>query len=285
MGEIVKAADSKPTVFPWGEGIADLRYFNGSVLLPSEVDAYERQSYKPTAVLFAAAVDAIHLALKDAPPGIYWAGNPLYGDYGKWSCALQAAGFTKVDGCATNRVYASSPQSKRALTNAHPERGTPTKTPWESTDGYTHWIHAFYIVKPGFKGKLKFDFSKRTPKPTTGDDNNSLWQIGYGGRDLPPATSEYTRYGWQGGGAGPKNFLSKFARMSKNCGIAMGDGLPECGKWLDEEFFTVATLPEGEAFPKGWTEIVSFAGTTFAHNLLKLDTSQTPCPHNLEVKL
>jgi hypothetical protein len=284
MGKIVKAADSKPTIFPWGEGIADLRYFNNHILVGDELSDWEKQTYQPEALKFAHAVDAIHLALKDAPPGIYWAGNPLYGDYGKWSCALQAAGFTKVDGCATNRVYSSSPQSKTPVKNAHPPM-QKTKTPWDSTDGYLHWIHAFYIVKPGFKGKLKFDFSKRDLAATTGDNNNSLWQIGYGGRSLPPTDSDYTRFGYKGMGPGPKNFLSKFARMSKNCGIAMGDGLPECGKWLDEEFFTVATLPEGEAFPKGWTEIVSFAGTTFAHNLVKLDTSQTPCPHNLEVKL
>ena len=44
MGEIVKAADSKPTVFSWGEGIADLRYFSNHILTDDELEAWKAQT-------------------------------------------------------------------------------------------------------------------------------------------------------------------------------------------------------------------------------------------------
>jgi hypothetical protein len=284
MGEVTLVPAAAPTIFPWGTGINDLRYFNGNLYSEPEVAKmrvdYAKSPYNSTAATLESAVEVLNSLMEKAPPGIYFAGNPHYGGYGKWNLALSKAGFTKVPGCAINRVYNHSWDWKAKghcwSDNPASAGGYDSKEyydhPWESADGFQHWIHAFYKIVPGFEGTLKFDFSKRNLKATTGDDNNSLWQICYGGRNRPPAGTGYAR-------GEAKNYLKDYARMSKNCGIAMGWGLPECGKWLDEEFFTIATLPKGKLFPKGWTPFLEYANVRFAHNLKKLDTAQTPCPH------
>src|SRR5258708_24165070 len=78
-------------------------------------------------------------------------------------------------------------------------------------------------------------------------------------------------------------YCTKFAGLSKNCGIAMGQGLPECGKLLDEEFFTIATQADGQKWPKDWDVFLEYGGLRWAHNLRKLDTAQLPCPHKMEL--
>ena len=294
MGEVALAAPKKLTIFPWGRGIYDLRYFEGDIRTEEEVEklrqTYAGSSYSALYLNFPVAIESLKLTLADAPPGIYFAGNPHYGQYGKWNLALVAAGFKRVPGCAINRVYERSWTWKNkprynfgavgtcdcaTCKGARPVPGQ-TLPPWESADGFQHWIHAFYYIKEGLTEPIKFDFSNRNLKATSGDDHASLWQINYGGRNQAPVGS-----GWARGEA--KNFLTKFARLSKNCGIAMGEGLPECGKYLDEEFFTIAALPDGQKFPAPWNVFLEYGGQRFAHNLRKLDTAQLPCPHSMEL--
>lgn len=291
MGKVTPVGPKPLTIYPWGKGIADLRYFTQPISTPIEVEAlkaqYAKVSYNYQYADFKTALDSIQMTLDAAPPGIYFAGNPHYGVFGRWNLALVKAGFERVPGCAINRVYTQNWTWKGSKhtsygTGCHcttcagdPMKPATHPTPWKSEDGFDHWIHAFYYIKPGRKEPIEFDLSNRDLKATTGDNHQSLWQINYGGRNKAPVGS-----GFAHGEA--KNFLPNYARLSKNCGIAMGMGLPECGKYLDEEFFTIAALPDGKLFPKPWRVFLEHGGLRFAHNLDKLDTSQLPCPHKME---
>lgn len=285
MGEVTLVPVKKLTVFPWGHGVSDLRYFEANILSAEEVEKTKKQyatlPYNTSYSTFPRAVECLKATMADATPGIYFAGNPHYGTYGKWNCALVEAGFKRVPGCAINRVYDAywtwkgKPRYGSECNCAACGGGGHRKAPWESADGYQHWIHAFYYIVDGLKGPVAFDFSKRSKEPSSGDDNNSLWQINYGGRNCGTRS-------WGTDGYTPK-FCPKFARLSKNCGIAMGSGLPECGKDLDEEFFTIATLPEGQKFPKSWSVFLEYGGLRWAHNLHKLDTAQVECPHKMKL--
>ena len=227
------------TVFEWGPGISDLRYFNGSETV-SEVQA----------------------ALAKAQPGLIFAGNPHYSHYARWNHSLKEAGFKLVGGmCSINPVYGHKWTWK--------ESGKSGGTCAESSDGYSHWIHSWYLIKPGAK-KFGFDFSKRNPKATSGDVLDSFWHINY--RNMPGMI------GWE-----PRYELT-YARLSKNCGVAMGLGMPKCGKELWGFYQTIAALPIAEEFPKGWRTFLRVSGhLKFGHNLAMLETARR-CPHFKETK-
>jgi hypothetical protein len=243
-----------------------------------EIEAQKASTYNIQALTFEGAVESLKLTLKDAPPGIYFAGNPHSGTYGKWNLALVAAGFRRVPGCALNRVWGGwqnykGPGSKSNYLNAEHQK------PWNSPDGFDKWIHAFYYIKEGLKGFVEMDFGSkfRNLSATTGDADlqkgalGSLWHINYmGTRNVKDV------------GLKPR-FCPKFGRLSKSCGIAMGQGLPECGRELDEEFFTIMALEDPKRMPEGWTTFLNYGGFNWATNLSKLDTAQVQCPHKLEV--
>src|SRR5258708_29681952 len=109
MGQVTLAPLKKLTIFPWGRGVSDLRYFQGNILTAEELEqqkkSYEKLPYDCTYLDFPAAIKTIQATMAEAEPGIYFTGNPHYGSYGKWNVALQMAGFSRVPGCAINRVY------------------------------------------------------------------------------------------------------------------------------------------------------------------------------------
>ena len=269
---------TKLPVYSWGDGVADVRFFTTQILMPSEIAAVEASGYIPRAYNLEGAIRALKLTLKDVEPGIYFAGNPLESTYGKWCCALKAAGWTQVPGCALNRVWGNweaykGPGSKNSSSN-------PSAPPWESPDGFHKWMHAFYTIVPGRKGPIKFDFSEKTRnlQAPNGDadlhaptSKGSLWHINYGGSSKMLQRNT--------GGA---KWCHNFARLSKSCGVALGYGLPECGADLDEEFYTIAGLELDKA-PEGWTTFVEYGGLRFAHNIRKLTTGQVECPHAMQV--
>lgn len=272
----------KLCIYSWGDGIADVRYFTAQIMMPSELAKLRDSSYAPQAYDFASAVEALKLTMQGAEPGIYFAGNPLESTYGKWNCALKAAGWTQVPGCALNRVWGNW-QAYKGPGSKNTGVVDPNSPVWESPDGFKKWIHAFYYIVPGRKTNIKFDFTEKTRdlRAANGDVDlqegakGSLWHINYGGSSA--MMSRYNR------SAGP-SWCKNFARLSKSCGIALGYGLPECGKDLDEEFFTLAALELGKDFPEGWTPFVEYAGMQFAHNLRKLPkTAQLACPHAMQV--
>jgi hypothetical protein len=269
----------KLTIYPWGKGVSDLRYFTPQIMSKQEIEAQKAATYNISALTFQGAVDSLRLTLKDAPPGIYFAGNPHSGTYGKWNLALVAAGFKRVPGCALNRVWGGwqsykGPGSKLAVA------GDATHMlPWSSPDGFDKWIHAFYFIKEGLKGFVEMDFGSkfRDLSATSGDADlrqgalGSLWHINYmGTRNVKDV-------------GGRPRFCSRFGRLSKSCGIAMGLGLPECGKELDEEFFTIAAFEDVKKVPEGYTEFLNYGGLRWTTNLKKLDTAQLECPHKMEV--
>jgi len=235
----------------------------------------------PQAYDFAGALKALELTMASAKPGIYFAGNPLEGTYGKWNCALKAAGWTQVPGCALNRVWggwqAYKPGGKLPSADTNPQ----FKLPWYSADGQTKWIHAFYCIVPGRKKPIQWDFTSKTRnlQASSGDADlsqgqlGSLWHINYmGGRKIRDV-------------GGTPRWCPNFARLSKSCGIAMGYGLPECGRELDEEFFTIASQELDKKWPKGWETFLEYGGHSWATNLPKLDTANHPtCPHAMKIE-
>ena len=278
MGTLQAMKPTKLTIYPWGDGVNDLRYFTPQILMPSEIQGLQNANgYVPQAYNLKSAIQALELTMKDAEPGIYFAGNPLQSTYGKWLCVLKAAGWTQVPGCALNRVWGGwesykGPGSKNGA-------GLPKAPAWESPDGYGKWIHAFYYIVPGRKKAISFDFTSKTRdlNARNGDvdlaqgKKGSLWHVNYmGGRKIKDV-------------GGKARWCPNFARLSKSCGIAMGYGLPECGPELDEEFFTIAAQEEGKKWPKGWAPFLEYSGLSFATNLAKLDTSQPVCPHPMTV--
>jgi hypothetical protein len=270
---------TKLVVYPWGDGVGDVRYFTPQIFMPSELEGLKQASgYMPQALTLEGAVKSIQLTMEDAKPGIYFAGNPLEGTYGKWLVALKAAGWKQVPGCALNRVWGGW-ESYKGPGSKHGTSGNPKAPAWESKDGFHKWIHAFYTIVPGRKKAVEFDFSAkfRDLKATTGDVDltkgslGSLWHINYmGGRSIKNV-------------GGTPRWCPNWGRLSKSCGIAMGFGLPECGKELDEEFFCIAAQEQDKKWPKGWNAFLEYGGLSWATNLGKLDTSQEKCPHPLEV--
>jgi hypothetical protein len=282
MGTFKSMEPTKLVVYPWGEGVADVRYFTPQIFMPSEIEGLKNASgYVPQALTLEGAIQSLQLTMQDAPPGIYFAGNPLEGTYGKWLVALKAAGWQQVPGCALNRVWGGwqqykGPGSKMSGTENNPQ----FKLPWYSPDGQTKWIHAFYNIVPGRKEPVRFDFGPkfRDLGARTGDVDlhkgalGSLWHINYmGGRNIKQV-------------GGEARWCPNFARLSKSCGIAMGYGLPECGRELDEEFFTIAAQELDKKWPKGWKAFLEYGGLSWATNLEKLEgTSQLVCPHSMRV--
>lgn len=270
----------KLVIYPWGDGVADLRYFTPQILMPSELEGLKEASgYVPQALTLEGAIESLELTMRDAQPGIYFAGNPLEGTYGKWLCALKATkGWNQVPGCALNRVWGNWERYK----GPGSKNGTGlTKAPaWESPDGFSKWIHAFYYIKAGRQKPVHFDFSSkfRNLKASTGDVDlhkgalGSLWHINYmGGRKIKNV-------------GGTPRFCSDWGRLSKSCGIAMGLNVPECGAELDEEFYCIAAQALDKKWPKGWTSFLEYGGLSWATNHKKLDTANAICPHSMQVK-
>lgn len=282
MGTLTPMKPTRLTIYPWGDGVFDVRYFTPQILMPSELAAMkDATGYVPQAYDLASAVQALQLTLKDAEPGIYFAGNPLQGTYGKWNVALKAAGWQQVPGCALNRVWGGWQNYKGLGTKNG--AGLPNAPVWESPDGFTKWIHAFYSIVPGRKKAIQFDFSNKTRdlKATNGDADltpgakGSLWHINYGG-----STKMLAKYQ----GRGKPAWCNNFARLSKSCGVAMGFGLPDCGPDLDEEFYCIAAQELDKKWPQGWSAFLEYGGMSWAHNLLKLPTTaQAECPHAMHV--
>ena len=281
MTGTLKSMDPKPlTLYSWGTGVGDVRYFTPQVLMPSEIaNLKDATGYMPQAYDLKGAIKALDLTLEGAAPGIYFAGNPLQDTYGKWLCVLKAAGWTQVPGCALNRVWGEWQSHKPGAKLAKASQAQ-YKLPWNSEDGQSKWIHAFFKVVPGLKGDVKFDFTEKTRnlKASDGDVDlrkgakGSLWHINYmGGRKIKNV-------------GGSPRWCPNFARLSKSCGIAMGYGIPECGAELDEEFFTIAAQELSKKWPKGWTAFLEYGGLSWATNLAKLEgTAQLECPHPMEV--
>lgn len=270
------------TLYSWGDGVGDVRYFTPQILMPSEIAGLSNANgYMPQAYDFDGALKALELTMRDAPPGIYFAGNPLENTYGKWLIALKAAGWTQVPGCALNRVWGAWAAYKGPGSVVPGSENVPMfKLPWYSADGQTKWIHAFYYIVPGRQEPIKWDFTEKTRdlQARSGDadvstpgSKGSLWHINYGGS--PRIHKKYTR--------GEPAWCPNFGRLSKSCGIAMGYGLPACGEDLDEEFFTIAAQEMDKAWPKGWAPFLEYGGMRFATNLPKLNTGQGTCPHAL----
>jgi hypothetical protein len=267
----------KLVVYPWGDGIGDVRYFTPQILMPSELEGLKKaDGYVPSALTLEGAVESLDLTMREAKPGIYFASNPLEGTYGKWLCAMRAnPNWHQVPGCALNRVWGNWRNFKGPASSEVYKKGPV----WESPDGQNKWIHAFYTIVPGRKKDIQWDFSSKTRnlKASSGDVDlargalGSLWHINYGG-----SKKVFDKYPH-----GAPAWCQNFGRLSKSCGIAMGYGLPECGPALDEEFFTIASQELGKTWPKGWEPFLEYGGYGFATNLAKLDTALTQCPHNL----
>ena len=285
MVTLTEAAAKPLTTFSWGKGITDIRLLNQTPETREEVEiraAYYGKSpgtYNLEFLSRESALKSIKMTLEAAPPGVIFTGHPYRSPYSKWMALFLEAGFkVAVGGCAINFVMHRTPKIwdwkggiyepyKYAQYGTPPPK--PELKPWDSKDRYTSWEHVLYFVKEPVP-TLSFDFSTRRKDASNGDDLNSLWQINYGGRE------QVTKH--------PGKWLPQYGRLSKNCGIAMGYDLPECGSVLDEEFMTIAALPETRRFPKGWTRFLVAGGMKFGHNLTKLVASgvgQAVCPHNL----
>lgn len=250
----------------WGPGITDIRNF--SKLHFRAAVAGEVADYGTFTQTQAEA--ALKATIAAAPPGVIFSSNPHYSIYAKWDNLLVKAGFKHVSNlCAINRVYRKTWDWKgKSLAT-----GNPYKAPaWESQDGFNHWIHAMYLVKEPVPAKLSFDW--KNFNGNNGDtDRYKMWGVSYGARTKHPDV-----------GNGKALFEPAFARLAHNCGCAMGEGLPKYGKYVDEEFYTIAAIPEDTLFPKGYTRFLVAGGLKFGHNLKKLlgDTAQE-CPHKFDV--
>lgn len=246
------------TVFSWGTGITDLRGFNIQVFSPEHPPDFGTAGYDK-----ATALQAIELSVAKAEPGMILASNPHYGNYAKWNCLLKEFGFAQIGTCAVNRVYQNQGWTwkKTGMHYEHPAE-LYKKTPWESKDGWRHWIHAYFLIKPGAK-KLAFDWSKRRKSP--GDNYEAFWQVSYM-NNLPkdPSSQEWEH---------------NYARLSQNCGIGFGEGLPKLKRGY-ERFFTIAAIKDGEKFPKPWKCFAEVGGLRFGHNHGLLDSAMPECIHD-----
>lgn len=257
-------------ILKWGPNIVDIRNFAKATFIADCEDASKAMGYsaplkqREAEELLARTIDA-------APPGVIFSSNPHYGIYAKWDNLLIKAGFKMASEiCAINRVYATEWSWKGK--EHSPWHLDGSKRPkWESPDGFHHWIHAMYLVKEPVP-KLSFDWEKFDG--ANGDtDRMKMWAVGYGGRAKNAPKDGYKYM-----------FEPAFARLAHNCGCAMGEGLPKHGKFVDEEFYTIAARPEKDALPEGYTGFLHVGGLRFAHNLKKLvgDTAQK-CPHKFDV--
>lgn len=252
-------------ILKWGPNIVDIRNFHKVNVVADSEDFAKIAGWGGAPAKQSEAEKILRDTLDACPPGVIFSSNPHYGVYAKWDNLLMKAGFKMCSKlCAINRVYATNWSWKGRINDI-------SKTPWESPDGFQHWIHAMYMVKEPVP-KLSFDW-KNFHGENGDTDRMKMWAVGYGGRNKPPSKP-----------SGGYNFEPSFARLAHNCGCAMGEGLPKFGKFVDEEFYTIATLPEGEKFPDGWTTFLKTGGLRFAHNLDKLvgDTAQE-CPHKFNV--
>lgn len=288
MGTL-KLLDPKPlTIYSWGDGVSDVRYFTTQILMPSELAKMkDATGYMPQAYDLKGAIEAINLTMKGAQPGIYFAGNPLEGTYGKWNIALKMAGWTQVPGCALNRVWGNWQAYKPGGKNPNVSLDSAMyKEPWYSPDGFHKWIHAFYYIVPGRKDSIKFDFTEKTRnlKAANGDADltfgakGSLWHINYMGGGSGKHLSKLPNYGTG------NLWCHNFARLSKSCGVALGYGLPDCGPALDKEFLTIAAQEQDKAWPEGWAPFLEYGGMRWATNVPKLpSTAHVSCPHPMVV--
>lgn len=254
-------------VMKWGPNIFDIRNFHKHNFIADGEDPSKAMGYGSAPITQKVAEARLAATLEALPPGVVFSSNPHYGTYAKWDNLLVKAGFRLCSKlCAINRVYAKTWNWKGRELNSPP---SGTKRPvWESSDGFNHWIHAMYLVKEPVPN-LTFDFDKFDG--ANGDtDGHKMWNVGYGTRAIVAD--------------GYKNFESAFARLAHNCGCAMGEGFPKAGKLVDEEFYTVAAIPEAKMFPKGYTRFLRAGGLKFGHNLKKLlgDTA-TECFHKFNV--
>jgi hypothetical protein len=253
----------------WGPNIFDIRNFHKAYFLADSEDPAKAMG--TGAPMKQAEAEALLKAtIDELPPGVIFSSNPHYGIYAKWDNLLMKAGFRMCSKlCAINRVYAKNWTWKgKELSPPYPVGST--RKPWESPDGFQHWIHAMYLIKEPVP-KLTFDFEHFDG--SNGDtDRMKMWAVGYGTRASVPME-------------GYKHpFEERFARLAHNCGCAMGEGFPKHGKFVDEEFYTIAAIPEDKIFPKGWMRFLRVGGLKFGHNLKKLmgDTAQE-CPHKFNV--
>lgn len=257
------------TLVKWGTGLHDIRNFNKANFIADCEDPKTTMGYGNAPMKQKEAEKLLAETLENAPPGVLFSSNPHYGIYAKWDNLLIKAGFKMASPmCAINRVYNKTWDWKgKSVAGVSPNRAK-----YESPDGYSHWIHAMYLVKPPVP-ELKFDFEHFDG--SNGDtDGMKMWAVGYGGRNKPakPASG----YGY--------SYEKSFARLAHNCGCAMGEGLPEFGKFVDEEFYTIVALPEDKLMPTGYSRFLRVGGMKFGTNLKKLldDTAQV-CPHKFDV--
>jgi hypothetical protein len=270
VGQVAQNAKvTKLDTVAWGPNITDIRNFSKHDFIPTRGDTAKLMgrgcSQSEAEARLKATIDA-------APPGVIFSSNPHYGIYAKWDNLLMKNGFRLVSKlCAINRVYSRNWTWKGGQFGG---RAVDLKTsPWESPDGWMHWTHAMYLVKEPVP-TLTFDFAKFDG--ANGDtDGHKMWNVGYGTRATVP---------YKSGSSYEHPFESKYARLAHNCGCAMGSGLPENGKFVDEEFYTIAAIPADELFPTGYTRFLTAGGLKFGHNLKKLlgDTAQE-CPHKFDV--
>jgi len=274
------------TLFSWGKGISDLRLFNDT---PETFEEAQKRltplygtrpggPFKLPYLSREGALKSIDLTIEAAPPGVIFVAHPLRRELAKWLTLLKAKGFHPVmKGCTANYVM-GDPKTKRASPSYKPQ-------PWEDAKGYGSWEHALFYVKEPVR-KLSFDFSKFA-ESVNGDTLGSLWQINYGGRPKARDFNWPKGHKFHAEGTGRFNPVSlpNYSRLSKNCGVAMGYGLPECGPALDEEFLTIAAQDLDKKFPKDYSVFLEVGGLRFAHNLPKLVEkagANAVCPHNLD---
>lgn len=248
----------------WGPGISDLRFFSDPIFTAEDLKdpAKAAQTYNQTGLDKKGALEAIRLSVAKCQPGIILASNPHYGNYARWNSALVASGFRQIGTCAVNRVYAKNGWTWKGGQNAN--WGVGSKV---SPDGFGNWTHGFFLIKEGYK-KVAFDFSQR--RKAGGDDLESLFQVTYSSVVQPKPLP-----------SGHDGYESAYARLSKNCGAAMGMGLPTAG--VDKLFSTVMGWPADKILPVGWTRFAVVGDLKFAHNHRSLDSAQPKCPHSFDL--
>lgn len=252
-------------IMKWGPNITDIRNLHKVQFLgPGDIGGVG------SVITQEEAEKILARTIEKAPPGVIFSSNPHYGIYAKWDNLLVKAGFKMASPfCAINRVYAKTYHWKGK------PYGVITKRPvWESPDGFNHWIHAMYYVKEPVPA-LKFDFEKFDG--ANGDtDAMKMWPVGYLARLPNPPRDPRNNYGYV--------FEPAYARLSHNCGCAMGLGDLKYGKFVDEEFYTIRACPEEELLPKGYTRFLCAGGLKFGTNLKKLvgDTA-VECFHKFDV--
>jgi hypothetical protein len=243
-------------IMKWGPGISDIRNLHKVQFEPGEASQ-------------ASAEKILADTIEAAPPGVIFTSNPHYGIYAKWDNLFAKVGFKlAAPFCAINRVYSREWTWKGKEKHPAPTGG---RKPWESPDGFLHWIHAQYLVKEPVP-RLSFDWDHFDG--ANGDtDGHKMWCVGYGTRATAPTDGGYRNV-----------FEPEYARLAHNCGCAMGHNPPKNGKLVDEEFYTIMAIDEAKTLPTGYTRFLRVGGLKFGHNLKKLlgDTA-TECFHKFDV--